>query len=218
MLDYSILHKYPHTPHLPQSRSRTDDDRVLTKTTHLLGMDVVMSEKMDGENASLYNHHIHARSLDSRPRPDQDWVRRFWSNRRADIPAKWRVCGENLWAKHSIIYDNLPSYFLGFSIWNDENVTLGWDETLEWFKLLDIIPVRELYRGPYSDDVVLDLISKMNPDKQEGFVVRNINSFSHDDFELNAAKYVRPKHVQTDQHWLHGAITPNGLAPDGQQQ
>lgn len=215
---YDHLVKYAHTPHLPQSRSRTDDDHVLTTTNHLVGKTVVVSGKQDGENASLYNHHIHARSLDSRARPDQDWVRRFWSNRRHDIPVGWRVCGENLWAKHSIFYPALPSYFLGFSVWNDKNECLSWDETLEWFKLLDIIPVPVLYRGPYSDAVITKLIAGLDTNVDEGFVVRDEGSFHYDDFGINMAKYVRPKHVQTDQHWLHGEITPNGLAEGGQRE
>lgn len=215
---YEHLRKYPHTPHLPQSRSKTDDDRVLTHTDHLHGIEVVINLKMDGENASLYHHHIHARSLDSRPRPDQDWVRRFWANRRRDIPVGWRVCGENLWAKHSIYYRNLPSFFLGFSLWNDNNIRLHWDECLEWFQLLDIIPVTQLYRGPYSDEVVERLIREINLDEQEGFVIQNVEAFPYEDFETNTAKWVRPRHVQTNQHWLHGEIIPNMLSPGGQQE
>lgn len=215
---YEHLKKYPSTPHLPQSRSRTEDDKVLKTTTHLHGLNVVITEKMDGESCSMYNHHIHARSLDSRPRPDQDWVRRFWANRRHNIPEIWRVCGENAWAKHSIAYDALASYFFGFSIWDEGNFRLSWTETLEWFELLDIVPVRVLYQGPYSDAVVEQLIADMDPNVMEGFVVANQERFHYDDFALNMAKYVRPKHVQTNDHWLHGEITPNGLAPDGQKE
>lgn len=214
----NILKNIPAHLISPQSRSRTEDDKVLKKTDHLHDLNVVITEKMDGESCSMYRHHIHARSLDSRPRPDQDWVRRFWSNRRFEIPKGWRICGENLWAQHSIKYENLESYFYGFSVWNENNERLSWSETLEWFSLLDIIPVRVLYEGPYSDHIVEKLIANMDPSTMEGFVVANSEQFHYDDFAMNMAKYVRPKHVQTEKHWLHSEIKPNGISIEGQRE
>src|SRR3546814_9804484 len=48
------------------------------------------------------------------------WVKQFRSGIAADIPEGWRVCGENLFAKHSIHYTALPTYFMGFSIRSEE--------------------------------------------------------------------------------------------------
>lgn len=47
--------------------------------------------------------------------------------------------------------------------------------------------------------------------KDEGFVVRNFESFHYDDFSTNVGKWVRPKHVTTDQHWMFSQIVPNKL-------
>jgi hypothetical protein len=211
MLDYNTLFKYPSTPHLPQSRSKTNDDHVLTHTDHLHGKNVIITMKMDGESASLYSHHFHARSLDSQHHVSRDWIKAFWNERRHDIPTDWRICGENLYAQHSIRYEDLPSYFMGFSIWDDQNTNLTWDETVEWFNLLDIVPVPVLYRGEYSDKVVDDLISSLDTSKDEGFVVRVDHRFPYGDFGKNMAKWVRPRHVQTSEFWRHQAIIPNGL-------
>ncbi len=39
----------------------------------------------------------------------------------------------------------------------------------------------------------------------EGYVIRTVGPFPVHEFSLNVRKYVRPGHVTTDEHWLHGA-------------
>ena len=130
-MDYSKLFRYPHTPHLKQSRSRTDDDHVLTSSKHLEGMRVVITEKRDGESCTMYRDHYHARSLDSRHHPSRDWIKAYHATIRTDIPEGFRICGENLYAEHSIRYDDLETYFEGFSVWNSLNYCLNWFDTQE---------------------------------------------------------------------------------------
>ena len=137
-------HKYGRTYHLPWSMGRSDDDKVLGDISHFVGAEIVCTEKFDGENSSLYHDgYTHARSVDSAAHESRDWLKGFWSQRSHELPSGWRVCGENLYAAHSIWYANLPSLFIGFSIWDDENNCLSWDSTLEWFELLGIQPARE---------------------------------------------------------------------------
>ncbi len=212
-MDDAPLFKYPSTPHLPQSSGRSGDDTALGDAAHFAGRTVVVTEKLDGENATLYRHHYHARSLDSRHHPSRDWIKRFWAAKQHDIPPHLRICGENLYARHSIGYEGLSSYFYGFSVWdNDRNLCLSWAETLDWFALLDIVPVPVLYEGPYSEAVIDKLIRAIDTRTQEGFVVRNAEAFAYEAFAANMAKWVRPRHVQTDTHWMHAEIVPNGLA------
>jgi len=45
----------------------------------------------------------------------------------------------------------------------------------------------------------------------EGYVVRRAASFAYEDFQTSVAKWVRPNHIQTDEHWMHKAVIPNGL-------
>jgi hypothetical protein len=130
----------------------------------------------------------------------------------AAIPTNWRICGENLYARHSLEYTNLESYFLGFSIWDETNKTLSWDETLEWFTLLGITPVPTLYRGRFSEPVLKTLAQKLDLNHTEGFVVRLTDGFSYRQFPHNIAKWVRSDHVQTTQHWKSQALVPNQLA------
>ena len=142
-------------------------------------------------------------------------MKKFWSERAAEIPSGWRVCGEHMFAKHSIEYDNLPSYFLGFSIWNDHNECLSWDDTLEWFNLLNIEPVPILYDGVYNEESVRlnPVILDQDLNKHEGYVLRVADSFTYDDFYKSVMKFVRKNHVQTTDFWMHGEVVQNKVNP-----
>ena len=56
--------KYPRTYHLPWSRP-TSDDKKLVDDSQFYGKHLVVTLKMDGENTSMYEDKIHARSIDS---------------------------------------------------------------------------------------------------------------------------------------------------------
>lgn len=202
--DFTDYVKYPRTHHLPWSPGITEDDRIMPNTKRFDGQRVVVTEKMDGENTTMYRDHIHARSVDSGGHLSRDWVKNFWSQIRFEIPERWRVCGENVFAKHSIGYSNLRSYFLGYSIWNEKNECLSWDDTLEWFELLNIIPTSILYDGIYNKQTIKELWEESMWEQVEGYVVRIANGFPLKDFRMCVGKFVRPYHVQTVKHWMHG--------------
>lgn len=207
-----MKHKYPRTPHLPFSPGATSDDKILRSLAHFENVEVVVTEKMDGENTSLYSFGFHARSLDSRHHESRDWLAAFHGRVAHEIPDGWRICGENLYAQHSLPYDALPSYFMGFSVWDETNTALAWDDTIEFFELLGITPVRELYRGPFDLKALKALADSLDLSKQEGFVMRRTAAIAYRDFPTSFAKYVRKGHVQTEEHWMLQAIIPNKLA------
>lgn len=203
--------KYPRTAHLPWSLGTTSDDRILKGVAHFEGREVVITEKMDGENTTLYRDRMHARSLDSKGGADRDWVKGFWSSLKHEIPEGWRICGENLWARHSIAYGALESFFYGFSVWDEGNNALGWDDTLVVFETLGITPVPTLYRGQWDEGAVKKLSQGLDLGSQEGYVVRVADGFHYEQFGQSVAKFVRQGHVQTDKHWRHSTIVPNTL-------
>lgn len=201
--------KYPRTFHFPWSDGVQSDDKVISTLEHFNGRRVIVTEKMDGENSTLSKDYMHARSVDSAHHPSRDWLKTFWGNMAHDIPPNMRICGENLYAKHSIAYDNLPSYFMGFSMWYDD-ICLDWDTTLEYFELLSIEPVPILYDGIYDEQTIRAL---WDPSRgTEGYVVRVAKSFEYEDFSTRVAKFVRANHVQTNKHWRNQEIVPNNLA------
>jgi hypothetical protein len=123
-----------------------------------------------------------------------------------ELPEGWRVCAENLYAVHSIRYENLPGYLLGFSIWNERNECLSWDETVEWFTLLDMPIVPVIYDGIWNEEAIKKLYNeKTDRDTHEGYVVRLADSFEYKDFRQSVAKYVRARHVQSQKHWFYGS-------------
>lgn len=203
--------KYPRTYHLPWS-SPSSDDRVLHTLGHFTGKEVVVTEKLDGENTTLYNDYVHARSLEKASGADRAEVWKTWTQVAYEIPEGWRVCGENLLIKHSIHYKQLRAYFQVFSIWNERNVCLSWDETVEWAQLLGLQTVPVLYRGLWDEDKIQSLyVPNRTPDLMEGYVVRNSGAFNYGAFRSNVAKFVRPNHVSTDSHWRHSQWEKNTL-------
>jgi len=113
---------------------------------------------------------------------------------------------------HSIRYTNLKSCFYGFSVWDENNIALSWDDTLRLFEKLSIVPVPVLYRGPFALQVLVDLATTLDIEQHEGFVVRIVETIPYDRFGNHVAKWVRPGHVQTDEHWLRAPLIPNRLA------
>jgi hypothetical protein len=216
--------KYPRTYHLPWSPGQTKDDRVMeyvknpfARTQNGMGLPidglaVVVTEKMDGENTTMYRNYIHARSLDSRNHPSRNWVKNLHARIKHDIPEGWRICGENLYAKHSILYTDLPSYFVGFSIWNEKNICLSWDETVDWFNLLDIPYPKVLYIGGFTEEKIRPLMTPgQEPEGVEGYVIRSMARFPYSKFRTHVAKYVRANHVHTHGHWMREQMTVNQL-------
>lgn len=207
--------RYPRTFHLPWSPGCTNDDRVMDDPDEAFGgAEVVVTEKLDGENTTMYRDYLHARSVDYAPHPSRDRVRALHASIAHDIPEGWRLCGENVFAVHSIAYDALPSYFLLFSIWNERNECLAWDETVLWAQLLGLSVVPVLYRGVWDEAIVRrrdrDGASMLGGDR-EGYVVRLAAGFHYRAFRRSVAKYVRANHVQTHGGWTVRQVVPNRL-------
>ena len=212
--------KYPRTYHLPWSPTPSSDDRVMPTADvnrNFGSKRVIVTLKMDGENTSAGHEadgsfYYHARSVDSANHPSRNWCKAFLAGIAGDIPDGWRICGENLFAEHSIKYNELESYFYGFSLWNEKNMCLDWDTTLEYFELMGITPVPVLYDGIYDEKILRSLVNKLDPEKDEGYVMRLAESYSYYNFKNSVAKFVRPNHVMTVKHWMYGQpIVPNGL-------
>ncbi len=203
--------KYPRTRHLPWSPGASADDCRMNNTFIYDGMEVVVTVKMDGENTTIYRDGIHARSLIYTPHPSRTKIKALAAELGRELTDTTRLCGENVYATHSIHYKNLPGHFLLFSVW-DRNVALSWDETLEWAEMLDLPVVPVLYRGIWDKKLVQGLYEPtFHGNPCEGYVVRPASSFTLSQFKTHVSKYVRKNHIQTDEHWMNAKIVPNGL-------
>jgi hypothetical protein len=207
--------KYPRTYHLPYSPGIGKDDRIQYDLSGFEGKEIIITEKMDGENTTLYCDYLHARSLDYTTHPSRHWAKTIWSRIAYDISQNWRVCCENLYATHSIPYDNLPGYLLMFSVWDDKNICLSWDETVEWSKLLELPMVPELYRGKWNSKVIVNIAEEtVEKNGGEGIVVRVADKIPYSQFRYKVVKYVREGHVQTHDHWMRQRVTRNQLSEE----
>ena len=211
--------KYPRTYHLPWSLGMNRDDRMMTDTNIFRGQQIMICEKLDGENTSCYTDRVTARSLETSSHPSRDWVKNLWAQFGYNIPTGWRVCGENMYAKHAIHYslangNALDTYFYMFSIWDDKNMCLSWDETVEWAELLGVTLVPVYYYGVYDIDVITGLNKKMeaSPNTVEGYVIRLAREYHYSEFREVCGKYVRKNHVQNNHgHWAQQKIIKNEL-------
>lgn len=202
---------YPRTPHVPWSPGAGADDVRAGDLSGLRGLEVVVTEKLDGENTTLYPDGLHARSLDSAHHPSRTWVKALQGRIGARIPPGWRICGENMYARHSIGYDALASWFYGFSVWAGDRC-LDWDESARFLRRLGVPTPPVLWRGVFDERELRAI--RLDPARREGFVVRSVEGFERAEFGRRVAKWVRRGHVQTDTHWMHAEVVPNGLGPD----
>jgi len=202
--------KYPRTYHVPWSPNVSSEDKILPSLAGLEGQTVAITIKMDGEQTSMYRDGFHARSLDTAPHPSRDWI---WGLHRQvghEIPEGWRICGENLKAKHSIHYKNLPAFFMVFSIWNEKNECLSWEDTKFYCQVLGLCPAFEYYVGPWDEARFREIqLETYHGDPCEGYVVRIAGQFPFREFRNVVAKYVRKGHVHTHGHWMRQAIELN---------
>lgn len=203
--------KYPRTYHVHWSQG-TKDDKVLKDDDNFKNKEVVVTLKLDGENTTMYNDYIHARSLDSKSHQTRKWVKGLWSQISYIIDDNMRICGENLYAQHTIKYDNLESYFYMFSIWINYEC-LSWDETVEYAEILGLKTVPVIYKGIYDKELIEKEFAKYK--NHEGFVIRITNSFTYNAFKYSLAKYVNPEFRRqinnSHGHWISKKIIPNEL-------
>ena len=217
----SDIRKHPRTPHHPLSLGKGSDDKTSkTVDADFYSREVVVLEKMDGENTNLYRHAWHARAIDS---PTTVWRERV-ARRQSAIggylePHECLHC-ENVWAQHSIRYDALQSDLYAFRMRNGQYMQT-WDYTVERINELNdmimdwempelfIAIPKVLYRGPYKPELAMQL--EFNPNLSEGWVMSNVDNFHIDQYERNVIKFVREGHVQTDEHWAHKEIQYNEI-------
>lgn len=206
--------KYPRSYHLHYSEKPSGDDKIQTNDDHFIGKQVVVSIKMDGENTTIYNDNIHARSLNSNiDSEDRRWIDALRKSKiENNIPDSYRICGENLFYKHTVYYDDLKSMFYVFSIW-DNVVCLSWEETKLWCGLLDLEHVPIIYEGEYNREIIINEFNKYikTNNNVEGFVVRLSDEFNINDFEKSLNKYVRNTFEIPDNHWKYSKKTLNKL-------
>ena len=118
-----------------------------------------------------------------------------------------------MFAVHTISYTNLETYFYVFSIWDENNVCLSWDETLEYVELLGLQTVPVIYRGLYDEKLIkeaFEIVCK-GDQRQEGYVVRLTEEYNYAEFRKSLAKFVAGDFVIKHGHWTQQKLEINQL-------
>lgn len=198
--------KYPRTYHFTFSPGTTSDDRIAHSWDAILSQELVITEKLDGENTCLKPEGVFARSHAAPTR--NVWAKNMWQiwemlkNDLGDL----EIFGENLYGIHSIEYQNLPAHFFIFAIRQGET-WLSWDDVKLYADVLNLPTVPEIQCGFFNEETLNQAIAEGMKrgsafgGECEGFVVRNKAAFQLEMFSQNVLKYVRKNHVKTDEHW-----------------
>lgn len=203
------MSKYGRTYHLPWSPGATSDDRISNSVESLLGKEIVITEKLDGENCGMTDDGVFARSHATFT--TSPWSREVRALHKLKVEDELGdgvyLFGENMEGIHSIEYTNLTSYFYIFGL-RGNNIWVPWSKVEEYSYLLDIPTVPVLFKGVVNTEKELKQLTERlasEPSElggqREGIVVRNADIFHNDDFAENVMKWVRKDHVITDVHW-----------------
>jgi hypothetical protein len=169
--------KYPRTKHIEGSNLQTGDDPNVTPMSWVKDKLIVIEEKLDGANTGIsfedgvLKLQSRGHYLDGGSREYFfNWFKMFANKHinelRNLLGDRYIMYGEYVFAKHTIFYDQLTSYFYEFDIYDKKNQI--WLSTEERFKLL--FPVRDfiksvpvLYKGSgaiLSPNFVSNLVTK----------------------------------------------------------
>lgn len=207
--------KYPRTYHLPFSEGLQNDDRRVESIERLIGVPIVMTEKLDGSNTCHKQSGVYGRS---HAEPTKNpWMRNvldlYYEKVKDALSDGVEIFGENLYGVHSIEYSGLGHHFYMFGV-RDNTEWISWDDVEFYSEVLDIPTVPVLHKGVFNSPAdlkeavghymaepsVLSDESLFHTPK-EGIVVRARGYFANGDFATHVAKFVRKGHVQTDEHW-----------------
>jgi len=171
-----------------------------------LEQEIVITEKLDGENTCIKSNGVYARShLSPTRNPWAGNMWQIWENIGHEL-GDLEVFGENLYGVHSIEYPKLSYHFFVFAI-RDGDTWYAWDDVVFFAELMDLPTVPVIERGHFSPTEIETIIAhhitygSAFGATTEGVVLRNAMSFDSNHFKFNVLKYVRANHVKTDQHW-----------------
>jgi hypothetical protein len=202
--------KYPSTKHWPASETIHRDDTVHTNPESFVGRPVVITEKVDGGNTCLSQGEVFARSVAAPS--TAGWmamVKKHHGWKFLHQDHNLTIYGEDIYGIHSIEYEPVQEdqTFRVFAV-RDLDYFMSWNAVDDIAKQYSMLTVPVLFRGVfYSIEDITKFFREELPKpsklggQREGFVMRTELGFDSESFSDMVCKYVRPNHVQTDQHW-----------------
>ena len=219
------IYKFPITPYLAMlSETIIGNDRVMSKQEQdeFLSHELVVEEKVDGVNlgisfdscGNLKNQHKRLyleapftglwKKLPEWLEPKTDLLLNVLSD-------QYILFGEWCYAQHSVYYDQLPDWFLGFDVFDKNEQRFFSSQSRDsMFESVEICQAPFIAKGHFSFQTLNTLFSKSRlcEEPGEGLYLR----YDDGDWLGQRAKLVRPKFVQSiEKHLVPSAIRPNRL-------
>jgi ATP-dependent RNA circularization protein (DNA/RNA ligase family) len=224
-LEQDDFYKFPSTPHLTVLGDvLVRGDKVMSESEQdeLLRHDLVVEEKVDGANLGISfdkSGNIRAQNRGAYlhlPCSGQWKKLSEWLESRVDVlfeqlTDRYILFGEWCYAQHSVAYNRLPDWFLGFDIY-DKNTAhfLSYARRDIICQELGLFQVPIVGSGHFllSEAIKLLSQSRFSDNPAEGLYFRR----DQGDWLTQRAKLVRPAFIQSvQQHWSRSSIQVNQL-------
>ncbi len=219
------FHKFPRTPHLAVLvDSVIRDDKVMSvpERKMFLRHEFVVEEKVDGANLGIsFDGEASVRCQNRGAYLQYPYTGQWkklseWLASKTDIlfeklTDQYILFGEWCYAQHSVFYDNLPDWFLGFDIFNKERLRfLSCSKRDALFRDIGISGIPGITKGHFTLSELKGMlsISRLCDKPAEGIYLR----FDQEDWLKQRAKLVRSEFIQSvGWHWTRGGIKINQL-------
>ena len=217
--------KFPSTPHLALLGDiEVRGDKVMSESERndFLRHEVVVEEKVDGANLGISfdtegNVRAQNRGAYLHLPSSGQWKKLAeWLAPRIDalfeqLTDHYILFGEWCYAQHSVVYDRLPDWFLGFDIYDKSTICfLSCTRRDEIFRAIGISQVPKIDYSYFTLAELTELLSQsqLSNKPAEGLYLR----FDQGDWLVQRAKLVRPAFIQSvEQHWSRSGIKANRL-------
>jgi ATP-dependent RNA circularization protein (DNA/RNA ligase family) len=221
----SAFVKFPSTPHLAMTDGvDIRKDKVMSEAERqtFLRQEIVVEEKVDGANLGIsfdQEGTIRAQNRGAYltlPGNGQWKKLETWLAPRAELlfsllADRFILFGEWCYARHSIRYERLPDWFLGFDAYDRSAQKFLASRQRDLFlEKAGIIQVPKLASGCFSHAEIKKLFvqSRFSSQPAEGLYLRADTG----EWLAGRAKLVRPTFVQAmEQHWSRSSLIPNRL-------
>ncbi len=220
------FYKFPSTPYLLAPKGQLlRSDKVFTDSerNQFISNKIIIEEKIDGANLGISfdnNGNIMLQNRGSyicTPYAGQWKKLNEWLRQREDrlfdlLGSRYILFGEWCYASHTLKYEKLPDWFVGFDLYDKEKeLFFSSNRRDQYFKKLQIFKVPTLGRGEFTLNELLQFLKKdsaFSKEKIEGIYLR------YDDgaWLKKRAKLVRSEFVQSiNEHWRKKVIKTNSL-------
>jgi len=219
------FYKYPSTPHLVWlNHVKIRSDKVMSKdeVDSFLKGEVVVEEKIDGANLGLSldgqgrmcfqnRGEVLAGKLSGQWAALRGWFSNLETPFRKHLPHDHILFGEWCYAKHSIFYDRLPDWFVGFDVFDSQNMRFWSTERRnKLFHSIGITSIPIVARGRFSladlERITAGASCFSSHERMEGIYLRKESS----EWLQFRCKVVGPAFQQSiEEHWTKGPLGRN---------